>query len=231
MKSKGELQITDEDIKRHAPDLIDKRHQMASDLQIVHQAKPQIDQIMQQIADQTGTSMSSRVKDPKAIIRKTVQKRMEQRDYELSDINDLFGARFVYPQGASPEPVIKAIKQAAKQGAFVIIKEEERNKAEYNAWHADIAFPLSDTQSIRGEVQVMDSASAAQAALGHDDHAQYGEDIPDDKTKKLNKQMDKVNQLPPIKQLAIEKTMLEAHKASGDNKLPKNFGQKVIDNI
>lgn len=231
IKPKAEAQINDEDIKKYSADLITDRHNMAQELQIVHQMKPQFDQIMQQISQQTGVQMSSRVKDPKQIVRKITQKRMEDRNYKQSDLNDLIGYRFTYLKQSDEQPVIQAIKQAAKQGAFVLLKQEVRDKQNYHADHFDIAFPLSAKQAIRGEIQVMDAKSEAIAAVEHDDYFQHGDDLPDHIQKKVNKQEDKIDQLPPIKQKMVADTMVQAHKKTKDKPLPKGFGAKVIDTV
>lgn len=231
IKPKAEAQITDGDIKKYGPDLSGQRDEMAKDIQLVHKVKPQLDQIMQPVADATQTSMSSRIKDPRQIIRKTIQKRMEDRTYDLSDINDLLGYRFTYVDPKQEKQVIAALEQLAKQGKFIIHKEQERNKADYHAWHADILFPLPNGQTIRCEVQVLNTKDEAQAALGHDLHFQYAEDVPKPKQKQLNKQMDTVKQLPPIKQKAIADTMINAHKITKDSPLPSGFGSKVVTTI
>lgn len=231
IKPKAEAQINDEDIKKYSPDLINDRHNMADELQIVHQMKPQFDQTMQQISQQTGVPMSSRVKDPKQIVRKITQKRMEDRNYKQSDLNDLIGYRFTYLKQSQEQPVIQAIKQAAKQGAFVLLKQEVRDKQNYHADHFDIAFPLSDKQAIRGEIQVMDAKSEAIAAVEHDDYFQHGDDLPQHIQKKVNKQEDKIDKLPPIKQKMVADTMVQAHKKTKDKPLPKGFGAKVIDTV
>lgn len=231
IKPKAEAQITDEDIKKFSPDLITDRDKIAQELQLVHQMKPQLDQIFQQISSQTGVSMSSRIKDPRQIVRKITQKRMDDRNYKQSDLNDLVGYRFTYLKKSDEQPVIQAIKQAAKQGAFVLLKQEVRDKQNYHADHFDIAFPLSDQQAIRGEIQVMDSKSEAIAAVEHDDYFEHGDDLPPPVQKKVDKQEDKIDQLPPVKQKAVADTMINAHKMTKDKPLPKGFGAKVIDTV
>lgn len=228
MKAKGELQISDSDIKKHAPDLITKGAQIASDLKIVHTIKPQLDQMMTKIAQSTGTTMSNRVKDPKQIVRKVVQKRMESRNYQLSDINDLVGYRFTTNNESEIPQVKKAIEQAAKNGALVIIDQQERDEENYHAYHYDVGFPIAHNKTIRGEIQIMDANSEAQAAVSHDAHFIYGEKPPQQVQEKLDKQNKVVQTLPPIKAKQVAKTLINEHKKVNDNPLPKGAVDKVL---
>jgi ppGpp synthetase/RelA/SpoT-type nucleotidyltranferase len=230
--TKGELQINDSDIRKHAPDLINEgtRQNLATSLQTVHQIKPKIDTVMQQIANQTGTTMSSRVKDPKQIVRKVVQKRMEDRSYQLSNINDLLGYRFTTDHDNEIPRVKQEVEKAAKSGAFVIIAQQERDKQDYRAFHYDVGFPIPNGKTIRGEVQIMNANSEAQAAVSHDAHFIYGEKPPKEVQKKLDKQNDIVQQLPPIKAKQVAKTLINAHKQINDNPLPKGVTDQVLAN-
>lgn len=230
IKPKGELQITDDDLKRHAPDLIGKTEQMGQEIGLVRKLQPQLDAIMKPIAIKTGSDFSSRIKNPEMIVRKVIQKRIEKPDYKLSDINDLYGCRYVVKDSKQEEEVKKAIHEAAKQGQFSIEGEEARNKDTYHAYHLDLAFPLSATKAIRCECQIMDQSAEAQAAVTHDAHAIYSDTPPKPVEKKLDKQTKTIDQLPPIKQKKIADTMIEAHKQVDDKPLPKGFSDKVIAN-
>lgn len=231
IKPKGELKITDDDLKRHAPDLIGKTQQMGQDIGLVRKLQPHLDSIMKPIATKTGTDFVSRIKNPEMIIRKVIQKRMEDRNYQLSDINDLYGCRFVVKNDQEEQEVKKAVKEAAKQGKFHIVGEEARNKDTYHAYHFDLVFPISQGKSIRCECQIMDQSAEAQAAVTHDAHAIYSDNPPKPVEKKLDKQTKTIDKLPPIKQKKIAETMIQAHKQVDDKPLPKDFAGKVIANV
>jgi ppGpp synthetase/RelA/SpoT-type nucleotidyltranferase len=230
--AKGELQINDADIKKHAPDLINEhtRQGLATSLQTVYQIKPKIDTVMQHIGEVTNTKMSSRVKNPKQIVRKVVQKRMEDRTYQLSNINDLLGYRFTTNHKNEMAQVIKEVEKAGKMGAFVIIDQQERDKADYHAYHFDVGFPIPNGKTIRGEIQIMDARSEAQAAVSHDAHFIYGEKPPKQVQKTLTKQNNTIQTLPPIKAKQVAKTLINAHKQVHDNPLPKGFATQVLAN-
>lgn len=227
---KGELQIGDDDLKRHAPDVIGKTQQIGRELAIVNKFKPHLDAIMKPIASSTGSDFSSRVKNPEMIVRKVIQKRMEDPKYKLSDINDLYGCRYVVENEQEIAKVKKAIEEGEKQGKYKIISGEARNKDTYHAYHFDLAFPLSAIKAIRCECQIMDRSAEAQAALTHDAHAIYSDNPPKPVENKLDKQTKVVDQLPHIKQKQVADTMVQAHKQIDDKPLPKDFSDRVIAN-
>jgi ppGpp synthetase/RelA/SpoT-type nucleotidyltranferase len=227
----GEAQIGDKEIKQFAPDLINQGPKLAMDLGVIHKVKPLVDKVFNQIALVTHSNVSSRVKDPKQIVRKIVQKRMEDRSYQQSDINDALGYRFTYISDIQKQHIESALEQANKQNKFIILKQEDRNKADYHATHFDCLFPIGQGKSIRIEVQVLSTKDAAQASLDHDNHFIHGEQIPKSKQKEVKKQMSSVSQMPPIKQKMVESTMIAAHKQNGDGVLPQGFGNKVVDAV
>lgn len=226
----GEQKIGDEELKKHAPDLLNEntRQDLASSLQIVGQYKPRLDKIMQPIADKTGTKMSSRIKHPRVIVRKVIQKRMQKRDYHLKDVNDTMGFRFVYTQKKQEQAVKSEIEKAAKNKQFVILKQQEVRSDNYRAYHFDIAFPLQGGKTIRAEVQVMSQKEEAIATASHDAHAVDGDKPPKPIQKQLNKNEDKINKMSNPKAEQVSDTLIKAHKISQDSPLPKIFTNAVV---
>lgn len=169
--------------------------------------KGKLDFILKGIADKVGADFESRTKQPETILRKVAQKRMEGRNYNLDNINDAYGGRFIIKNDRQENQIKSMLSKAADLGIFKINKQQNVKSDTYSAFHTDIETPTG----VKGEIQIHTPQSALESIANHSIRSVFGEKPPDqvdDLKKKQAKIADKtpnstaINKAATIQSLA-----------------------------
>ena len=137
--------------------------------------KSKLDFILGGIAKKVGADFSSRIKNPQTAVRKIVQKRMEDRNYGVEDLNDNYGGRFVMSDSKMIPEVKKMMEKASSLGVFDIKKAQVVENGNYHAFHFDIETP----EGTKGEIQLMNPQEELDSVANHSLRAVFGEKKPD----------------------------------------------------
>lgn len=217
-QSPPEAQITPPVQAQITPDLVSQQGK-----QVLHSTlantivqKKFLDYIFKGIADKMGVEFNSRIKNPETVIQKVATKRMEGRDYNLDDVNDSYGGRFVIKKPSQVGQIQGMLHKAEELGVFKIDKQEERTQATYHAYHMDIITP----DKVRGEIQIMSPAEELESVANHSLRAVFGQ-----------KPAPEVAKLRDIQANLAKKIPGEAahQKAQQIQDIGKQMGDKPID--
>lgn len=213
-----EAQITPPVQQTVTPDLVSEqgKQQLHGTLASTIEKKKFLDFIMKGIADNAKAEFTSRVKNPETVIQKIATKRMAGRKYNLDDVNDNYGGRFVIKDKADGEKIKKMLDKAEELGLFKIGKKEERTQATYKAYHMDIETP----DKIKGEIQIMTHPQVAEAVVNHDLRSLHGEKPSPEVAKLRNMQAKIAGSLSNKKVDQLVENIVNVHKQVGDKPLP-----------
>src|ERR1035437_3889878 len=119
-ESVPEAQITPPVQQQVTPDLVAPhgQQQLAGKLAQTNEKKQFLDYILKGIAEKAGAEFSSRVKNPETVVQKVAAKRMAGRDYNLEDVNDVYGGRFVIKNSSKVGEIKKMLDKAEELGVF-----------------------------------------------------------------------------------------------------------------
>lgn len=213
MDNVGESVINPQVQQQVAPDVVSPqgKQQLFNKLATATVNKKGLDQIFGAIANKYGGTFSSRVKSPQTVVQKIAQKRIQGRDYNTSDVNDLYGARLITEKKNFPK-IIKDIEKVSSVLGFDINKNEDASHGTYKGWHID----MQDPQGGKFEIQLHTPQSEAEAVVNHSLRSQYGEEPDNPAVEQLrNKQAAIVNQLPDQKARAISEGVKQLGKQNG----------------
>lgn len=223
----GEAAISPQTQQQVAPDIQAPQGQQQL-LQKAVQAnkdKPMLESLLKGIADKFGGESQVRVKQIETMASKIAQKRLQQRDYGIDDINDSLGGRIIVKTSKQIQEVKDALKTAGKQGAFIINKAEPVKTDDYKAFHFDITTP----SGLPAEIQVHDQRSAANAVVNHDLRAVHGEKPANKAVEQLRDlQTKKLNNMPAGKALELSKVIQQMRQQNGSQPLPSPVTAKLL---
>lgn len=179
--------------------------------------KKDLDPHIKEIAKRLGADHSSRVKDHAVALKKIAQKRLEGRNYNVSDLNDALGQRITLNNPDQQDEAIKHIENKAKQGKFKILKQQQITNESHKSYHFDIETP----NGTKGELQILPSQQElADSVANHDIYQQFSEDPPPEVEKLQDLQTKIVEDLPNHKAKKLASDMLAMHKKNDDIPLP-----------
>lgn len=227
----GEAQITPQVLEQITPDLLQGEGltSLMQTLKNAKQASSPLSKSLQQIANDLKGKMEHRVKQGTVVLQKIAQKRLEDRNYGIKNINDAWGGRIIINKPSDEKRAIDLVHKAAEAGDFTIKKEQPIDKDTYHAYHFDIQYKLPTGKTVNGEIQIHTPQSVAQAAVTHDAHYVYGENPPDNVQDTLNQQTDTVQNLPNAKAQQLADQLVGARKQNNDQPLPPIVIQKAVD--
>lgn len=223
----GEASITPQQVQQVAPDTTGQQGaaQMIAKLVGAHKIKNMLDGAFKLAAEHTGATFSSRIKDPETIQKKIVQKRLEQRDYDIDDIRDAYGGRFTVDSSSDIPKVKKQIEDMSKIGLFKIEKQEQRNAGTYNAYHYDIKTP----DGHYAELQVHTAQSALESVANHDIRAVHGEKPQNEAINTLKeKQAQIAKSMPSDKAQAVTEALQAIHKQNGNKPISPQITASIL---
>lgn len=221
-----ESQVTPPIQTQVTPDLVSPEGKQAlhGTLAKTIEKKKFLDYLFKGIAEKAGAEFTSRVKNPETVIQKIATKRMAGRKYNLDDVNDAYGGRFVIKDKADGSEIKKMLNKAESLGVFKIGKQEQRTQATYHAYHMDITTP----DKIRGEIQIMTHPQVAEAVVNHDLRSLHGEK-PAPHIEKLRDIQAKIAQsLPNHKVDKLVEDIVNVHKQVGDKPLPATVNASIL---
>ncbi|MHB9161538.1 MAG: nucleotidyltransferase family protein [Nitrosotalea sp.] len=225
-QSVPEAQVSPQIQQQVTPDLVSPqgKQQLASKLSRTIEKKGFLDYILKGIATKVGAEFSSRVKNPETVIQKVATKRMAGRKYNLDDVNDAYGGRFVIKNSRDVPEVKGMLRKAADLGVFKIGKTEERTQATYHAYHMDI----TTKDGVRGEIQIMTHPEAAEAVVNHDLRSVYGEKPSPEVARLRDVQAKIVTSLSDKKNSELINHIQNIHKQAGDKPLPPTVNAAML---
>src|SRR5579859_5439888 len=149
----GESAITPQVAAQTAPDVVNPQglQQLHQQMSATIAQKGMLDFIFKGIAQKTGAQFSSRIKNAQSVVQKIAQKRMQGRDYNLDDVNDAYGARFITADKDVQDEIKKLVSKAESLGVIQITKKQDVTTGTYHAYHID--FQTKD--GANGEIQIM----------------------------------------------------------------------------
>jgi ppGpp synthetase/RelA/SpoT-type nucleotidyltranferase len=214
MNNVGEAAVTPPVQQQATPDLVAPQGQQAIAGKIAQTTKKKelLDYILKGIADKVGAEFSSRVKNPETVVQKVATKRMEGRDYNLDDVNDVYGGRFIIKNPDQVAPIKKMLEKASELGIFKIGKQEERTQATYHAFHTDIVTP----DGVKGEIQIMTGKEELEAVANHSLRAVHGENPPPEVKELRDKQAELASKIPHGEAHAKAQQIQQVAKLIGD---------------
>jgi ppGpp synthetase/RelA/SpoT-type nucleotidyltranferase len=183
-----------------------------------------LDFILKGIADKVGAEFSSRVKNPETVIQKVATKRMAGRDYNLDDVNDAYGGRFIIKKSKDIGEIKEMLKKASELGVFKIDKQEERTQATYHAHHLDIITP----DGIKGEIQIMTPQEELEAVANHSLRSVFGEKPPKGVEKLRDMQAALASKIDVNTAHQKAQQIQDIGKQNGDKPLPPNITAQVL---
>lgn len=217
MKTIPEESVTPQLAQQVAPDITSQQGQQQLQAKQVaaNKIKGVLDQALGMAAKKLGGTFSSRVKDIDTMQKKIVQKRLQGRDYDISDINDAFGGRLVVDKSDVGKAKTE-IKEMEKAGLFKIQKQEDVTTGSYHANHTDIQTPDGNM----GEIQIMSPQERAESLANHSIRAIAGEK-PDPAMKAVTEAQAKIaKKLPNDKASQMGDIIEQMMKKSNNKPLP-----------
>lgn len=200
----AEQQVTPQLAAKIAPDVVNSIGQQKLQAKAIaaNKMKSVLDKAFSMAAQKLGGKTDSRVKGIDTASKKIVTKRMEGRDYDIDDLNDMLGIRLVVDKADLPK-AIKEVKSMEQAGLFKINKQEEVKDGFYHATHFDLKLPDGN----RAEAQIMKPQEEAESTLNHSIRAEHGSNPP-----------------APLK-------AIQAAQANIAKKLPNNKASQVADAV
>lgn len=167
-----EESITPQIFKSVAPDI--NPQELVAKSVAANRIKGVMDTALSLAADKLGGTSSSRVKDIDTALKKIAQKRLQGREYDVSNVNDMLGMRLVVDK-SKIESAKEEVKKMESAGLFKITKQQPVNEDTYHAYHIDVITP--DNQ--KAEIQIMSHQQSAESMLNHSIRSVAGEDPPE----------------------------------------------------
>lgn len=220
-----ENQVTPPVQNQVTPDLVSPQGKQAlqSTLANTIVKKKFLDFLMNGIADKVGAEFASRVKNPETVIQKVATKRTEGRDYNLDDVNDTYGGRFVIKNPDDKDEIEGMLKKAQDLGVFKIGKQQEVTQATYHAFHTDITTP----DGVRGEIQIMTPQEELEGVANHGLRSVFGENPPPQVAKLRDMQADLAGKISDNDAQTKSDQITQVAKSVGD----KPVDPRIIANI
>lgn len=209
MNTIGESQVTPQMMQQVAPDVMGQQggQQMFQKMAKATLDKKGLDSVFQAIAEKYHGDFTSRVKDPKTVAQKIVQKRLQGREYGVDNVNDLYGARIIIKKDEFSK-ALKDITKVAKKLNLKIEKSEDASHGTYEGYHVD----MKDKQGGKFEVQLHTPHSEAESVVNHSLRSVFGEDQKGPVDKLRKEQAKVVKKLPDEKARAISETIKQMGK-------------------
>jgi len=225
-QSIGESQVTPQAMGQVTPDMVSPQGKQAlfQNLAQATQEKDKLDFIFKGIADKEGADFSSRVKNPKTVVQKIAQKRLQGRDYKLDDINDAYGSRIIVDSEKDYGKIKKYVEKAAELGIFKINKSELVDTDYHKAWHID----FKTANGTKGELQILTPQQEANSVINHDLRSVHGEDMPDTVKELADKQAAIVKNMPSDKARQLAQTISDLHKNTHGQPLPPQVNATIL---
>lgn len=214
----GESQITPQQLQQVTPDIVSPqgKQQLFQHLASATVQKDKLDFIFKGIAEKLGADFSSRVKNPKTVVQKIAQKRLQGRDYNVNNINDAYGARIVVKNEKEIPHIKKYIEKASDLGIIDIKKSEMVNTDYHKAWHID----FTTDQGTHGELQILTPQEEANSMVNHDLRSVYGEKMPPIAQKLADMQKKKVLSMNNQKASVLSKALAQIHQTTNGSGQP-----------
>lgn len=226
-QSIGEQSIPAQQIQQTVPEAGQQQGQMQLLAKLVggNKIKNMLDEAFKLAAKHVGATFNSRVKNADSMIKKVAQKRLQKRDYDIDDINDAYGGRFITDKPGQISNIKKQMEKMEDIGLFKIKKEEPVKHGTYDAYHYDIESP----DGHRGEVQIHTAQSELEAVANHDLRAVHGEKPQDKSVEHLKEAQLKVAKaMPPDKARSVTDALQQLHKNSNNQPLPPHVTAAVL---
>lgn len=185
--------------------------------------KKGLDMIFGAIAQKYGGDFTSRVKSPQTVVQKIAQKRIQGRDYNTSDVNDLYGARLITEKKNFPK-IIKDIEKVSSVLGFDINKNEDASHTGYEAHHIDLQSPDGN----KFEVQLMTPQANLEASANHGLRSVHGENPPPQVAQLIDAQAKITKQIPDDKALALSTALQEMGKQNGNKPLDPRIAASLL---
>lgn len=212
----GEAQVTPPVMGQVAPDVLSQegKQQLYQKMAKATLDKKGLDMVFGAIAKKYDGDFVSRIKDPKTVVQKIVQKRLQGRDYKLEHVNDLYGGRLIMSKKDFPKAV-KDIQKVAEALDFKINKNEDASHGTYEGYHVD----MEDKQGGKFEVQLHTPQSESESVVNHSLRSSFGENPPEAVEALRNQQAEIAHSLPDDKARAISETVKGLAKNNGGQPL------------
>lgn len=226
----GEAAIPPQVQQQVAPDVQNPQgqQQLLQKAVEAHKSKPMLESLLKGIADKLGGESQVRVKQIETMASKIAQKRLQNRDYGIDDINDSLGGRIIVKSDKKIAQAKNAIKAAEKQGAFTINEAESVKTDNYKAFHFDVTLPTG----LQAEIQIHNQHSAANAVVNHDLRSVYGEKPENDAVTKLrDKQSKLLNNLSGEKAMQVSQAIQQMRKQNNNQPLPPQVTASMLAQI
>lgn len=213
----GEMQVTPPVMNQVTPDVVSPqgKQELFSHLASATVQKELLDFIFKGIADKIEGEFSSRIKDPRTVVQKIAQKRLQGREYGVGDINDAYGSRITVKKPQDIDRVKKMVHKAEELGIIKINKSELVDTDYHKSWHID----FKTDKGTSGELQILTPQEEANSVVNHDLRAVFGEDMPQPAKNLADLQAKKVKDLPNDKAHALAQAVVQTRQSSGNNPL------------
>ena len=225
----GEAQITPQLTATVAPDVATPQgqNQLVAKAVAANQIKVMLDKALEMASKAVGGTFSSRVKDLDTAQKKIVQKRLQGRDYGVSDVNDMLGGRITVNSKGDFGAAKKEIEKMADTGMFKIKKAEPVKQGNYEAFHFDVTMP----NGLGAELQIHTHQSEAEAVANHDMRAIHGENPPKQVKKLVDTQAGIIKDLPNPKARAVADALQTLHKQNDNKPIDTKITASIIKHI
>lgn len=226
-QSIGEAGIPQQTVAQTVPEAQQPQGQAALLAKLIggNKIKNMLDEAFKLAAKHVGATYNSRVKNADSAIKKVAQKRLQKRDYDIDDINDAYGGRFVVDKSSQIPQIKKQMDAMEDIGLFKIKKEEKVKHSTYDAYHYDI----ESVDGHRGEVQIHTAHSELEAVANHDLRALYGEKPADKSVEVLKQKQQKLAEsMPADKARSVTDALQQLHKNSNNQPLHPQVTAAVL---
>jgi len=106
-------------------------------------------------------------KTPESVEKKIEQKRKDNKEYSLKDVEDIVGLRVVCFYPSDVETVAQHIRQLDKRELLVVSDEELEYPSGYRGHHFVVTLPDTELREIKGEIQIVTMLVEAWACKTH----------------------------------------------------------------
>ena len=225
-KPPGEAAIDQATMQSVAPDVASSqgKGKLFEKAVNAHQAKTQLDAILGAVADHIGATVNSRVKDQDTAAKKIAQKRMQGRDYDIEDVNDMLGARLTMPSEKNFPKAKSAMEKLAGAGVFKINKQQQVEDGTYKAYHFDVTL----FNGTKAEIQLHTTKSEAEAVTNHSLRATAGENPGGVEEKLRNKQASIIKSMPNAQANAVSQTVQQLMKQNKNQPIDPRITAQIL---
>ena len=225
-QSVPENSVTPQVQSQVTPDLVSEqgKQQLAAKLSKTIEKKDFLDYILKGIAEKAGAEFSSRVKNPETVIQKIATKRIAGRDYNLEDVNDGYGARFIIKSSSDMASIKKMLAKAEELGVFKIGKQEQVTQATYSGFHSDITTP----DGVKGEIQIQTPQQELEGVANHSLRAVFGEKPPEEVKALRDTQAELAKKISGNKAHEAAQTIQAIGKQNNDKPLDPRISAAIL---